>query len=130
MYDKDCTVREEDVAEFRPSQALGYVTVNGWKWISRDNGAWVGPRRDWECGHKNINCRHDCQDNLTPHYSTFRKRRFSPVLVRNLLTTPSRTSSIIHFIIDNTINNIPKPAIFQPITALSLRPGFPGASSV
>lgn len=54
MYDKDCTVREEDVAEFRPSQALGYVTVNGWKWISRDSGAWEGPRRDWECGHKNI----------------------------------------------------------------------------
>ena len=31
--------------------------------------------------------------------------------------------------IDNTINTIPMPAIFQPAAALSLRPGLPGDSS-
>jgi hypothetical protein len=30
---------------------------------------------------------------------------------------------------DNIINNMPTPAIFHAVAELSLRPGFPGASS-
>jgi hypothetical protein len=87
------------------------------------------PKINAQRGHKNINCCYDCQDNLTPHHFPFRKSRFPPVFAWNFPITPCKTSSIIHITIDNIINNIPIPQIFHAVAALSLRPGFPGASS-
>jgi hypothetical protein len=82
-----------------------------------------------QSSHKNINQRYDCQDNFTPHYLPFRKYCFLSVFSCNLPITPCETSSIIHITIENTINIIPIPAIFQLAAALSLRPGLPRASS-
>ena len=40
MFDNQCRVRDEQVAG-----------VGSWLWIASDDGAWDGPKHDWENGH-------------------------------------------------------------------------------
>lgn len=40
MFDNLCRVRDEQVAG-----------VGSWLWIASDDGAWDGPKQDWETGH-------------------------------------------------------------------------------